>query len=133
NPDAVKGTELDPQAARNRRDKLIAKAEELLPKTPAATAAGGNPADIAAQLKQAMRSNAFGDLRFSGRDPVEVVDDLRASWANAGPVLDDDDRDQVVHFEDVIKRVLDAAGAAGRVPSSDESGDAEGRRRPRRA
>ena len=30
NPDAVKGTELDPAALRNRRDKLIARAEELL-------------------------------------------------------------------------------------------------------
>src|SRR6185503_16254095 len=103
NPDAVKGTELDPQAAKNRREKLIAKAEELLPKAAPAVTADGNPADIAAQLKQAMRSNAFGDLRFSGRDPVEVVDDLRAQWADAGPLLDDADRAQATRFDEVCE------------------------------
>ena len=46
-----------------------------------------------------MRSNAFGDLRFSGRDPVEVVDELRTQWLEAGPVLDDEDRAQAARFE----------------------------------
>ncbi|MEO6776112.1 MAG: DUF349 domain-containing protein [Kofleriaceae bacterium] len=105
-PDAVKGTELDPAALRARRDKLIARAQELLPKTAAAPAG----ADLAAQLKNAMRSNAFGDLRFSGRDPIEVIDELRAQWADAGPLLDDADRAQAAGFEAVAKQVLDAAG-----------------------
>ncbi len=74
-PEQVKGTELDPAAAHARRARLIAKAEDLLPKHAAAPT---EPADIAAQLEQAMRANAFGDLRFSGRDPVEVIDELRA-------------------------------------------------------
>jgi uncharacterized protein DUF349 len=103
----VAGTELDPAALHARRDKLVAKAEELLPKQAPAAQAG----DIAAQLKQAMRSNAFGDLRFSGRDPVEVVDELRAQWADVGPMLDDADHAQAARFEDVCKRVLEAANA----------------------
>lgn len=113
-PDAVKGTELDPAALRPRRDKLIAKAEELLPKQAPEVAADATPADIAAQLKQAMRSNVFGDLRFSGRDPVEVVDELRTQWIEAGPILDEADQAQAARFEDVVKRVLDAAGAAAK-------------------
>ncbi|NVB76929.1 MAG: DUF349 domain-containing protein [Kofleriaceae bacterium] len=133
-PDAVKSTELDPAASRSRREKLIAKAEELLPKQPAAAAvsAGAAPADIAAQLKQAMRSNAFGDLRFSGRDPVEVVDELRAQWSEAGPVLEDADREQVTRFDDIVKRVLDAAGAAAKADTREERGERGERGRRRR-
>ena len=108
--DAVKGTELDPAALRARRDKLIAKAEsELAPKQAAAPAG-----DVAAQLKQAMSANAFGDLRFSGRDPIEVVDELRAQWAEVGLLFDDADRAQATRFDELCKRALDAAGAADR-------------------
>ena len=66
-----------------------------------------------------MRSNAFGDLRFCGRDPIEVVDELRTQWLEAGPILGDEDQAQVTRFEDVLKRVLDAAGAAARAESRD--------------
>jgi hypothetical protein len=143
-PEAVKGTELDPAAARNRRDKLIAKVEELLPKQAPAMTADTAPADIAAQLKQAMRSNAFGDLRFSGRDPVEVVDELRTQWIEAGPVLDDADNEQQTRFDELTKRVLDAAGVAAKQDRDearsdrgvrddrDDRGDKKRRRRERR-
>ncbi len=141
NPDAVKGTELDPTAARNRRDKIIAKVEELLPKQAPSVTADAAPADIAAQLKQAMRSNAFGALRFSGRDPVEVVDELRTQWLEAGPVLDDTDREQQARFDALTKQVLDAAGAAAKQDHADdersdrgdrgERGERGGRRRRR--
>ena len=135
--DKVAGTELDPSAARARREKLLGKVEELLPKQAPAVTADAAPADIAAQLKQAMRSNAFGDLRFSGRDPVEVVDELRTQWIEAGPVLDDADRAQQARFDDLTKQVLDAAGAAAKA-DRDRGGDEDrgergerGRRRRR--
>lgn len=128
NPDAVKGTELDPTALKNRRDKLIARAEELLPKTAPGVSSDGAPADIAAQLKQAMQKNAFGDLRFSGRDPVEVVDELRTQWIEAGPLLDDADQAQAARFEDTLKKVLDAAGAAAKAEPSRERNDRDGGR-----
>lgn len=140
-PDAVRGTELDPAQLRDRREKLIARAAELLPKQAAAPEAG---VDLAAQLKRAMRQNAFGDLRFSGRDPVEVMDELRASWIECGPILDDDDREQLARFEDTVERVLDAAGARARPSRGDRDdrapfgadgeadGDARSGRRRRR-
>nr|HEX4313094.1 DUF349 domain-containing protein [Kofleriaceae bacterium] len=122
-PAAVAGTELDPAAARARRAKLIARAEELLPKAAAVSADAG---DVAAQLKNAMRANAFGSLRFSGRDPIEVVDELRAAWREAGPVLDDEDRAQAAAFDDMCKRALAASGRDGR-ESRGEGRDREAR------
>jgi hypothetical protein len=87
-----------------------------------------------------MQKNAFGDLRFSGRDPVEVADELRASWADAGPILADEDRAQAARFEQTIAKVLEAAGAADRDRSRErpdrndrsDRGDREGGRRRRR-
>lgn len=144
---AVAGTELDPTQLRARREKLIARVEELAPKQ-AATAAGGSaPLDVAAQLKQAMQKNAFGSLRFSGRDPIEVVAELRAEWREGGPILDEADREQHARFEATAARVLEAAGVSARErdgagqrerersdPSSREGGerDAGGGERTRR-
>ncbi|MGE0547213.1 MAG: DUF349 domain-containing protein [Kofleriaceae bacterium] len=120
--DLVIGTELDPSRLRAKRDKLIARAEELLPKTPDAPTAG---VDIAQQLKQAMSRNAFGDLRFSGRDPVEVIDELRAAWADVGPIIED--HDQQWRFDEIIMAVLEAVRPN---ESASERGD-RGRRRRR--
>lgn len=130
---SVKGTELDVSALKVRRDKLIAKAQELLPKAAPAAAA---MVDVATQLRNAMRSNAFGDLRFSGRDPVEVIDELRAQWADAGPLLDDADQAQAAAFASVCTQVLDAAGATAKTDDDDRSGRSDerggGERRRRR-
>jgi hypothetical protein len=121
--DAVKGSELDPAQLRAKRDKLIARVEELMPKQ--AQAPSG---DVAAQLKAAMGRNAFGDLRFSGRDPVEVLEDLKHEWNAIGPILDDVDHDLADRFEAAIGRVLVANGRSARQP---EEGAAPGRRRRR--
>ncbi len=129
---SVKGTELDTSALKVRRDKLIAKAQELLPK---AAPASAPVLDVAAQLRNAMRSNAFGDLRFSGRDPIEVIDELRAQWADAGPLLDDADQAQAATFAGVCKHVLDAAGAAAKTDDTDRDDrgpQRDGERRRRR-
>lgn len=126
--EAVKGTELDPAKLRGAREKLIARVEELLPKD-APKPAG----DVASQLKAAMGRNAFGDLRFSGRDPVEVLEDLKHEWNLVGPILDDADHALAEKFEAAIARVLEANG---RTPRADDDGatdpDGDGRRRRRR-
>ncbi len=125
--DAVKGTELDPTQLRAKRDKLIARAEELLPKQ---AAVPDGKLDVAAQLKAAMRQNAFGDLRFSGRDPIEVVDELRKSWSDVGPILAAEDHAQAEYFEAMIGRVLEANGQKPREPEG-ERFESDGRRRRR--
>jgi Domain of Unknown Function (DUF349) len=137
-PDAVRGTALDPAALRKRRDQLIARAVELLPKE-SASAAADKPSDVAGALRSAMRQNAFSGLRFSGRDPAEVIEELRAEWSETGPLFDDSDRDQQARFDDTIARVLAAAGATERKredrperSEGGEGGERGGRRRERR-
>jgi hypothetical protein len=125
--EAVRGTELDPTALRARRAKLIEKVEQQLPKQPPSVAGDLAPVDIATQLKQAMRANAFGDLRFSGRDPFEVVDELRSQWSEIGPVLDDEDRALAETFAAACARVLEAAGTSSR--TSEPGGEGGSRRR----
>ncbi len=125
---ALVGTELDPTQLRAKREQLIARAEALLPKPGEGVDAAAAPADLATRLKQAMQKNAFGELRFSGRDPVEVVAELRAEWTEGGPLLDDTDRAQHERFEATAMRVLDAAGEA----EPDAAGDGAGERGMRR-
>ena len=132
--DAVKGTELDPSALRAKREKLIARVEGLMPRQAVAPAAAGDGGpSVAAQLKAAMGRNAFGDLRFSGRDPIEVLDDLKHEWNAVGPVFDDVDHELAQRFEATIARMLEANGRPAR---ADEDGAADpegdGRRRRRR-
>jgi hypothetical protein len=124
-PEAVKGTELDPVSLRGRRERLIEKASELSTQ-PGGVSAAATAADIAAQLQQALRANAFGDLRFSGRDPVEVVDELRVQWAELGPILGDDDRALADRFAAACARVHEAA------PREPDDADARGERGRRR-
>jgi DNA repair protein SbcC/Rad50 len=118
------GTELDPAQLRAKREKVIARVEELLPKQAPAVAAEG---DVAAQLKAAMRQNAFADLRWSGRDPVEVLEDLKQEWNEIGPILTDEDHAQAERFEAAIGRVLEANGRTPRVP--EQPGESRRRRR----
>ena len=135
--EAIKGTELDPTQLRVKREKLIVRVEELLPKQAPAPAG-----DVAAQLKAAMGRNAFGDLRFSGRDPVEVLEDLKVEWTIVGPILDAADDALAERFEAVIGRVLEAYGHKGSGRASREDARAaddgatdpegDGRRRRRR-
>jgi hypothetical protein len=49
-----------------------------------------------------------------------VIDELRAQWADAGPLLDDADRAQAAEFEHVTQKVLDAAGAQAQAPRERE-------------
>jgi len=67
-----------------------------------------------------MRAKAFGELRFSGRDPIEVIDELRAQWAEYGPLVGADDEAQAARFEDACTRVLDAVGAEARFDEATE-------------
>lgn len=125
-PESVRGTDLDPAALRKQREALIGRAAELLPKDAAPADKAG---DVAGALRQAMRQNVFSGLRFSGRDPLEVIDELRAEWAETGPLFDDSDRDQQQRFESTLAKVVAAAGVAERSRDAEPAQDERGRRR----
>ncbi len=129
--EALAGTELDPAAMAARRDKLIARAEELVPKQPALEP-GLSPEQLVAKLKSAIASRALGDFGAS-RDPFEAVHELRAAWAEIGPVVGADAEAAAARFEDACGRVLAAAEAEGRRPARDEArGGDDDDRGPRR-
>jgi hypothetical protein len=122
-PDQVKGTELDPEAMRVRREKIVQRAEALMPRSGPSLSGGESPAELAAKLKSAMASNALGHLRMD-RDPVEVVDELRAEWRAIGPVLDDASEALSRRFDEVAAAVLKAHGAEDRPrPAREARGD----------
>ena len=69
------------------------------------------------------------------RDPREVIDELRATWPQAGPLLDDADHAQVERFEAVIARALGdepARGGGGGAGAGAGAGAGDGGRRRRR-
>ena len=79
-PEAFKGTDLDPEAGRARREKLLARVESLsaLAEPPASALSGQ---DLARRLKEALATNTMG-----GRGEVEAkrraeVDEEKAAQA----------------------------------------------------
>jgi len=131
-PDATKGTELDPEAMRARREKLLARAEALAPRSAPTLSGSESPAEIAAKLKSALKSNALGGLRMD-RDPVEVVEELAAEWQAIGPVVGEASEALAARFDEISAKVLAAAGAEGRPARRDEPAEGDrddgGRRR----
>lgn len=107
--DALSGSEFDPSKAKARRLALVENAKQYLPKAePTVDASAG---DVAAQLAAAMKQNAFGALRFSGRTPEEVVVSLREQFRSAGPMLDEQDQQVAQALEAVLRKVApDAPG-----------------------
>jgi hypothetical protein len=131
-PEAARGTELDPTVVVNRRKKLVERAEALLPQDAPAVSTDESPGAIAERLKSAMRANAFGGLRFGGRDPIEVIDELRGEWAAAGPAIGDEADALQARFEDVAGRVLGAERGERSEPSEVRERSERGRERRRR-
>ncbi|MBP6839437.1 MAG: DUF349 domain-containing protein [Kofleriaceae bacterium] len=132
--DAVRGTAFDPVVIAREHDKLIARAQELVPASPATGPSAAQTAEeMAAALRAAMANNAFSGLRFSGRDPVEVVHELRHSWGQVGPDLGDDGAARRVRFDQACRAALAAAGAddapAPERPRSDTRSDERRQRR----
>jgi hypothetical protein len=140
NPHAVAGTELDLEAMRARREKMVARAEELLPKERASIdPTSSSPEQIAAALKNALSSNALGDFKGAGRDPYEAVDEIRAAWAEIGPVVGAASEALEARFAEICAKVLSLAEAEGKRPARREERRDERRedrppreRRPRR-
>lgn len=117
-PDAARGTALDLAAAEAGLGKLIARVEALAPKADAPSAAAGSAEALADRLKQAMASNAFGGLRFAGRDPVVTIDELRAEWRDLALLVPAAASSREASFRAACERVLGEAEAADAAPAA---------------
>lgn len=88
-PDSFKGTDLDAQANRSRKDKLCARLEALL-----STAGADDPGllsgdALARRLKEALASNTIAgrnDAATRQRADAEEVEAAQAAWKRVGPV-----------------------------------------------
>ncbi|MFI5183682.1 MAG: DUF349 domain-containing protein [Vicinamibacteria bacterium] len=89
-PERFRGTELDPEANRARREKLCTRVEALAE----AHAAAGTPADLsgtdlARRLKEALASNTIGgkeEAESRQRAERAEVESAQAAWKRLGPV-----------------------------------------------
>ncbi len=90
-PEAFKGTELDPEVNRTRKEKLLARVEALAARAAAAppSPAELSGADLARRLKEALASNTMGgkaEAESQARVEAEEVQAARESWKRLGHV-----------------------------------------------
>jgi len=90
-PDAFRGTDLDPEAGRARREKLLARVESLSAQAePPASALSGQ--DLARRLKEALATNTMGgrgEAEAKRRAEVDEVKAAQAAWRRLPPLPGD--------------------------------------------
>jgi hypothetical protein len=90
-PEAFKGTELDPEMNRARKQKLLSRVEALAARAEAAPPEPGSlsGADLARRLKEALASNTMGgkaDAEARRKAEADEVESMREAWRRLGPV-----------------------------------------------
>jgi len=91
-PECLRGTRLDPEATRVRREKLCVRLEKLVDAAPQAPRERSLQ-ELALALRERLATNTIGGHDASrGRDTAREVERISASWAQQGPMLDDDAR-----------------------------------------
>jgi hypothetical protein len=87
-PEAFRGTDLDPEAARARREKLLARVESLSAQAePPASALSGQ--DLARRLKEALATNTMGgrgEAEAKRRAEADEVKAAQAAWKRLPPL-----------------------------------------------
>jgi hypothetical protein len=107
-PAAFKGTDLDPEQSRKRKERLVAKVEELAKKVAAAPAAPTTPQEMAARLKAALADRALGGVLAKETRPVgDQVAEARDAWRKLGPVPGEGGEELERRFEDACRRATE--------------------------
>lgn len=107
-PDAFKGTELDVEANRQRMEKLVTKAEDIV--SGASAPAEAAPQDLATRLREALASNTIGGKageESKWRAMAEEIRGLQNSWTRLGPVPGDEGRQLSERFHKATSRFFD--------------------------
>jgi hypothetical protein len=105
-PDAFKGTDLDPEAARARREKLLARVEAVLARTETPVAALSG-ADLAKRLKEALATNTMGgraEAEARRRAEAEEVKAAQAAWKRLPPLPGEGGRELEQRFRSACDR-----------------------------
>jgi hypothetical protein len=107
-PQAFAGTDLDPEANRAKRAKLVARMEALLQAS--AGPAADSFASLADRLKEALATNAMGGrsaIEARWREAANEVEQLQAAWKRSGPVPGQSGRE----LDERFKKACDAFSA----------------------
>ncbi|HXT69053.1 MAG TPA: DUF349 domain-containing protein [Vicinamibacterales bacterium] len=110
--DAFKGTDLDPDAAKHRLEKLIARVETYLEDAPEPMNGMSATEALAAKLRSALASNAMGkssNEEAKWRAAAEGVKEAQAAWARLAPVAGSDAAELEGQFREACRRVNDLA------------------------
>jgi hypothetical protein len=111
-PESLRGTRLDPEATRKRREKLCARLEEMV------AATSGTPRQLSLQemalaLRDRLASNTIAGAasRETGRgqDTTREIERLAATWDHLGPALDADARALAERFERARARLRETS------------------------
>lgn len=110
-PEAFAGTDLDPAAAKQRLEKLVAKVEALL--VDSEQPKGQSQAEIlAARLRSALASNAMGgraNEEAKWRAAADTVRDAQSAWLRLAPLAGVEGQALESRFRDACRRVNDLA------------------------
>jgi hypothetical protein len=110
-PESLRGTRLDPETTRVRREKLCGRLEALVeaarePPRPL------SPQEMALALRERLAANTIGgraDTDARKQDVAQETERISRSWASVGPVLGDDARALADRFARALARVRDAS------------------------
>jgi len=107
----LRGTRLDPEVTRKRREKLCARLEQLLG-TNAAPAREMSLQEKALALRDRLAANTIGGGSGSQatrqQDTAREVERISATWAHRGPALEADARALAERFERARARASSA-------------------------
>lgn len=122
---AFAGTELDPSAAQQRLEKLVARVESLLDEVEEPEEELSPTEALAARLRSALASNAMGgrvNQEPRWRAAADHVKDAQSTWSRLAPIANPE-RDLEARFRDACRRVTDQARRHG-------AGGSHGQKRP---
>ncbi len=108
-PESLRGTRLDPDTTRARREKLCLRLEALAPAEPEPPRSL-SPQEMALALRERLAANTIGgaDTDARPRDVQRDVERISMSWANLGPVLGEDAHALGERFARALARLREA-------------------------
>ena len=105
-PASFQGTDLDPEANRQKAEKLCARVEEILASlSPESTDVSGQ--DLAARIKNALASNTIGGqaaVEEKWQTAAAEIESAQSAWQRLGPVPGEAGRTLTERFEAAARR-----------------------------